>query len=328
VSLPRVVLGAGGPRVSVQGLGCMGMSEFYGPADDTQSRATLELAAEFGVTLYDTADKYGIGANERLLGGFLAGHPEAVVATKFGFVRAAGGPDTREVRGDAAYVRQACEASLRRIGVDIIDLYYLHRRDPRVPIEETVGAMAELVRAGKVAHLGLSEVTAGELRAAAAVHPIAALQSEWSLFHREVEESVVPACRELGVAFVAYAPLGRGFLAGQPVTIGAADFRRYVPWFAAENAAHNLALLEPVRAVAAGRGVSVAQVALAWLRQRGEVWGLPVVPIPGSRRADHLRDNVAAAGLRLTPGELHSLEPIAAKVAGGRYAAAVPAPAG
>lgn len=314
----------GGLRVSVQGLGCMGMSEFYGPTDDRESLATLALARESGVTLFDTADKYGMGAGERLLGRFLAGGGGVSVASKFGFVRALGGADTREVRGDPAYVRQACEASLRRLGVDTIDLYYLHRPDPRVPVADTVGAMAGLVAAGKVRHLGLSEVGVADLRAAHAVHPIAALQSEWSLFHREVEESVLPACRELGVAFVAYAPLGRGFLTGSVGALGPDDFRRYVPWFAPGNAEHNLRLLEPVRALARRTGSTPAQVVLAWLHHRTEVWGVPVVPIPGTRRAAHLRENLGAAALRLGPGDLDLLEPIAGQVAGGRYAAAAP----
>ncbi|MGV9272441.1 aldo/keto reductase [Streptomyces griseosporeus] len=322
--LPTARLGAHGPEVGVQGLGCMGMSFGYGPSDARESRATLERALELGVTLYDTADAYGAGDNERFLAPFLAAHrDELVIATKFALSIPPDRPTERVIRNDPPYIRQAVEASLKRLEVDVIDLYYMHRRDVNVPIEETVGVMAELVREGKVKHLGLSEVTAAELRAAHAVHPIAAVQSEWSLFSRDIEAKVVPAAAELGVALVPYSPLGRGFLTGsfaraEELTEG--DFRRQQPRFTGENAAANAALLEPVRAVAAAHGASLAQIALAWVQQRAEVHGLPVIPIPGTRRPGRVEENVTAATIRLTEEELGLLDPIAEQVAGGRYA--------
>ncbi len=260
-TIPTTTLGAGGPEVGVQGLGCMGMSFAYGPADADASRATLERALERGVTLYDTADAYGAGDNERFLAPFLAAHrDEVLIATKFALSIPPDDPNRRIIRNDPPYIRQAVEASLRRLDVDVIDLYYMHRRDVNVPIEETVGVMAELVREGKVKQLGLSEVTAGELRAAHAVHPIAAVQSEWSLFSRDIEAAVVPAARELGVTLVPYSPLGRGFLTGafQDATkdLTQDDFRRTMPRFTGENAAANAALLEPVRAVAESHGAT------------------------------------------------------------------------
>ncbi|MFF9204521.1 aldo/keto reductase [Streptomyces sp. NPDC014986] len=317
-------LGDGGPEVGVQGLGCMGMSFAYGPVDADASRATLERALELGVTLYDTADAYGAGENERFLSPFFKAHrDEVVVATKFALAIPPDEPARRIIRNDAPYVRQAVEASLKRLDVDVIDLYYMHRRDVNVPIEETVGVMADLVREGKVRQLGLSEVTAGELRAAHAVHPIAAVQSEWSLFSRDIEARVVPAARELGVTLVAYSPLGRGFLTGafvdaeQELTAG--DFRRQQPRFTGDNAAANAALLEPVRAVAAAHGATPGQIALAWVQQRARVHGLPVVPIPGTRRPARVEENTAATRITLTEEQLALLEPIAAKVAGTRY---------
>ncbi|MFF7444676.1 MULTISPECIES: aldo/keto reductase [unclassified Streptomyces] len=323
--IPTVRLGAGGPEVGVQGLGCMGMSFAYGPTDAGQSRAALERALELGVTLYDTADAYGAGENERFLSPFFKAHrDEVVIATKFALSIPPDDPTRRVIRNDAPYIRQAVEASLRRLDVDVIDLYYMHRRDVNVPIEETVGVMAELVREGKVKHLGLSEVTGTELRTAQAVHPIAAVQSEWSLFSRDIEAGVVPAARELGVALVPYSPLGRGFLTGsfadaeQDLTAG--DFRRQQPRFTGENAAANVALLEPVRAVAEAHGVSLAQVALAWVQRQARVHGLPVVPIPGTSKPGRVAENVAATRVELTEDQLALLEPIAGKVAGERYA--------
>ncbi|MFJ3788307.1 aldo/keto reductase [Kitasatospora sp. NPDC090091] len=321
--LPTVRLGNDGPAVGVQGLGCMGMSEFYGPADTAESLATLDAALETGVTLFDTADQYGLGRNEELLGPFVrANRDRVVLATKFASVRKADDPTYRAVRNDPPYIRSAVDASLRRLGVDVIDLYYMHRRDPAVPLAESVGAMAELVAAGKVRHLGLSEVTGAELREAYAVHPIAAVQSEWSLFSRDVERSAVPAAAELGVAFVPYSPLGRGFLTGTVATeaLGADDYRRNHPRFSGENGAANAALLAPVQEIARRHGVSAAQVALAWVHQRAEVHGLTVVPIPGTRKRSRLAENTAAATLRLAPEELAVLEPIADRVAGERYA--------
>ncbi|MEV4439132.1 aldo/keto reductase [Streptomyces sp. NPDC049577] len=323
--IATVRLGEGGPEVGVQGLGCMGMSFAYGPTtDEDEARATLERALELGVTLYDTADVYGAGANEEFIAPFVRAHREDVVlATKFAIVPDAEDPMKRAIRNDRPYIRQAVEASLRRLGVDEIDLYYMHRRDVNVPIEETVGAMAELVGEGKVKHLGLSEVTGSELRAAQAVHPIAAVQSEWSLFSRDIEAGVVPAARELGVALVPYSPLGRGFLTGaftkaeQELTED--DWRRTQPRFTGDNAEANAALLAPVRAVAEARGVSLAQIALAWAQQRASVHGLTVVPIPGTRKRSRLEENVAATRIELTADELASLEPIASKVSGDRY---------
>jgi aryl-alcohol dehydrogenase-like predicted oxidoreductase len=323
--IKTVELGTGGPRVGVQGLGCMGMSFAYGPTDADQARATLERALELGVTLYDTADLYGNGENETFIGPFIRNHrDEVVLATKFALTVDPTDLNKRVIRNDRPYIRQAVEGSLRRLGVDVIDVYYMHRRDLSVPIEETVGAMAELVAEGKVKHLGLSEVTASELRAAHGVHPIAAIQSEWSLFSRDVEDGVVAAAAELGVGFVPYSPLGRGFLTGSFVNaekeLGDDDFRRQQPRFTGDNAAANAALLEPVRALAASHGATPGQIALAWLQQRAEIHGLSVVPIPGTRRPTRIEENTAATRIRLTGDELALLEPIAGKVAGGRYA--------
>lgn len=324
-TIPTTTLGASGPEVGVQGLGCMGMSFAYGPADADASRATLERALERGVTLYDTADAYGAGDNERFLAPFLAAHrDEVLIATKFALSIPPDDPNRRIIRNDPPYIRQAVEASLRRLDVDVIDLYYMHRRDVNVPIEETVGVMAELVREGKVKQLGLSEVTAGELRAAHAVHPIAAVQSEWSLFSRDIEAAVVPAARELGVTLVPYSPLGRGFLTGafQDATkdLTQDDFRRTMPRFTGENAAANAALLEPVRAVAESHGATPAQIALAWVHQQANVHGLPVVPIPGTRSPSRVDENTAATSITLTEADLAALNPIAEKVTGTRYA--------
>ncbi|MFD3539308.1 aldo/keto reductase [Streptomyces sp. NPDC058662] len=321
--IERVELGRGGPLVGVQGLGCMGMSEFYGETDEKEARRTLDAALAAGVTLLDTADAYGRGRNEEFLAPFAAAHrDEITLATKFAIERT-DDPAYRGVRNDRAYVRQAVEGSLRRLGVDVIDLYYMHRRDPAVPLAESVGAMAELVREGKVRWLGLSEVTGAELREAHAVHPVAALQSEWSLFSRDVERSAVAAAAELGVALVPYSPLGRGFLAGSFTDAGkdltAGDFRRFQPRFTGDNARANAELLAPVRRVAEAHGARPAQIALAWVQQRARVHGLTVVPIPGTRRAERLAENAAATRITLTDAELALLEPIADRVAGDRY---------
>lgn len=322
-ALPTVRLGQDGPVVGAQGLGCMGMSEFYGPTDTAEALATLDAALEAGVTFLDTADQYGAGRNEELIGPFVRAHrDEVVLATKFGVERRADDPAYRGVRNDPGYIRAAVDASLRRLGLDVIDVYYMHRRDPAVPIAESVGAMAELVAAGKVRHLGLSEVTGAELREAYAVHPIAALQSEWSVFARDVERSAVAAAAELGVAFVPYSPLGRGFLTGSFAAaeeLAADDIRRTQPRFSGANAAANRALVEPLREIAAVRGATAAQVALAWVHQRAEAHGLTVVPIPGTRRRERLAENTAAVTLRLTVEELAVLEPVAGRVAGERY---------
>ncbi|MDH6541831.1 aldo/keto reductase [Streptomyces sp. SPB4] len=305
--------------VSAQGLGCMGMSHGYGASDDAQSIATLHRALDLGVTLLDTADFYGAGHNEELIGRAVAGRrDEVVLATKFGFVNRLGEP-TR-VRGDAAYVREACEASLRRLGVDHIDLYYQHRVDPQVPIEETVGAMAELVREGKVRHLGLSEAGAQTIRRAHAVHPIAALQSEWSLWTRDLEAEIAPVCRELGIGLVPFSPLGRGFLTGQYQSVeglSANDVRRTQPRFADGNLERNLAIVAKLNELAEAKGVTTGQLALAWVQGRGA----DVVPIPGTRRQRYLEENLAALAVELSPEDLAAIEAAASpeRIAGTRY---------
>ncbi|MCT7351901.1 aldo/keto reductase [Streptomyces sp. 15-116A] len=318
-------LGTDGPEVGVQGLGCMGMSFAYGPVDTDASRATLERALELGVTLYDTADMYGAGENERFLSPFFKAHrDELLIATKFALSLDPDNPTRRVIRNDEPYIRQAVEASLKRLDVDVIDLYYMHRRDVNVPIEETVGVMADLIREGKVKQLGLSEVTADELRAAHAVHPIAAVQSEWSLFSRDIEAKVVPAARDLGVTLVPYSPLGRGFLTGsftnaeQDLTPD--DFRRQQPRYTGENATTNAALLAPLREIAASHGATLGQIALAWVHHQSQLHNLPVIPIPGTRKPQRVEENTAATHIKLTQEELALLDPLATKVAGNRYA--------
>lgn len=322
--IARTRLGANGPEIGVQGLGCMGMSFGYGPSDTAESRATLGRALELGVTLYDTAQAYGAGENERFLSPFVTAHrDELVIATKFGLAIDPDDPTKRIIRNDGPHIREAVESSLRRLGVEVIDLYYMHRRDVNVPIEETVGVMADLVREGKVKHLGLSEVTAAELRAAHAVHPIAALQSEWSLFSRDIEPNVVPTARDLDVTLVAYSPLGRGFLTGsfaKAEDLTPDDFRRQQPRFTGDNAAANSALLAPIRQVAEAHGATLGQIALAWVHQQSATHGLPVVPIPGTRRPGRVEENAAATKIVLGEDDMALLEPIAAKVAGDRYA--------
>jgi aryl-alcohol dehydrogenase-like predicted oxidoreductase len=305
--------------VSAQGLGCMGMSHGYGDSDDGQSVATLHRALELGVTLLDTSDFYGSGHNEELIGRALADRrDQAVVATKFGFANRLGEP--ARIRGDAAWVKQACEASLRRLGIEHIDLYYLHRVDPDVPIEETVGAMGELVAEGKVRHLGLSEASAATVRRAHAVHPIAALQSEWSLWTRDIEAEIAPTCRELGVGLVPFSPLGRGFLTGRYRSLRGlpeSDLRRTQPRFADGNLERNLAIVDKLDELAGEKGVTAGQLALAWLQHRGD----DVVPIPGTRRISYLEENVAALSVPLSPQDLAAIDAAAppAEVAGTRY---------
>ncbi len=299
-------LGTHGLEVSALGLGCMGMSEFYGTTDEGEAVATIHRALELGIDFLDTADMYGRGANEKLVGKAIAGRrDEVVLATKFGNVRSDDG--SREIRGDAEYVRQACEASLERLGLDHVDLYYQHRVDVRVPIEETVGAMAELVEAGKVRHLGLSEASSETIRRAHAVHPIAALQSEYSLWTRDPEDGVLATCRELGIGFVAYSPLGRGFLTGQIKSadgFAEGDFRGYLPRFQGENLERNLELVAQVEELAAEKGRTPGQIALAWVLARGD----DVVPIPGTKRRRYLEENVEAVDVELSEGELERLE--------------------
>jgi aryl-alcohol dehydrogenase-like predicted oxidoreductase len=314
------ILGSEGLEVSAEGLGCMGMSEFYGEGDDTESTATIHRALDLGVTFLDTADMYGPYLNEQLVGRAIAGRRDQVVlATKFGIVRGSD-PTDRSIRGDAAYVKQACEASLARLGVDHIDLYYQHRTDGGVPIEETVGAMAELVTAGKVRYLGLSEAQPDTLRRASAVHPIAALQSEWSLWSRDIEDEVVGTARELGIGIVAYSPLGRGFLTGQitdPSDFPEGDFRAHQPRFTGENFIHNIELVDQVRLLARQKECTPGQLALAWVLSRGD----DVVPIPGTKRRSYLEENVAALDVVLSDQDLAAIEAIfpAGAGAGDRY---------
>ncbi len=299
-------LGTEGLEVSALGLGCMGMSEFYGTTDEGEAIAAVQRALELGIDFLDTADMYGRGANEQLVGKAIRDRRDQVVlATKFGNVRHDDG--TREVRGDPGYVRQACDASLRRLGLDHVDLYYQHRVDFRVPIEETVGAMAELVEAGKVRHLGLSEASPETVRRAHAVHPISALQTEYSLWTRDPEDGPLRTCRELGIGFVAYSPLGRGFLTGRirsPEDLEEGDFRRRNPRFEGENFQRNLDLVGRVEEIAEERGRTPAQVALAWVLSRGE----DVVPIPGTKRRRYVEENAEAVDIELTEEELERLE--------------------
>lgn len=312
----KVRLGASGPEVGAIGLGCMGMSEFLGSTDRDESMRTLSRALELGVTTFDTSDVYGTGANERLLGEFAgrAGRDRLLIATKFGAVRDEATGTTTGLRGDPAYVRQAREGSLRRLGTDH---YYQHVPDPKVPVEETVGAMADLIAEGKVGHLGLSNVDAPRLRSACATHPIAAVQEEWSLFTRDIEAELLPACAELGGGVVPYSPLGRGFLTGVYTSfdqLAPDDFRRGVSGFAPRNSEVNRRLLDPLRAVGERHGASTSQVALAWLTRPDRP--VAVVPIPGTKRPARLEENVAALDVVLDELDLAALEPIASHVAG------------
>ena len=317
--MDRRKLGAQGLEVSALGLGCMGMSEFYGSTDEGGAIATIQRAVQLGVDFFDTADMYGRGANETLVGKAIRDRREEVIlATKFGNVRSDDG--SREVRGDAEYVRQACEASLQRLDLDYIDLYYQHRVDFRVPIEETVGSMAELVQEGKVRFLGLSEASPETIRRAHAVHPISALQSEYSLWTRDPEDGPLPTCRELGIGFVAYSPLGRGFLTGRissPDELEEGDFRRNNPRFQGENFQRNLDLVARVEEIADEKGRMPGQIALAWLLTRGE----DIVPIPGTKRVRYLEENAEAADVELTDEELERIEQAFPKgaAAGERY---------
>jgi aryl-alcohol dehydrogenase-like predicted oxidoreductase len=311
-----------GLAVSALGFGGMALTPVYGAVDQSEALKTLHHAVDAGVSFIDTADVYGGGSNEELIGRLLKDRrSEVQLATKFGLVGTPAAGYTG-IRGDAAYVLQAVDRSLQRLGTDTIDLYYMHRRDLRVPIVETVGAMAELVQQGKVRHLGLSEVTAEELREASSIHPIAAVQSEWSIWSRDVERNVVPAAAELGVGFVPYAPLGRGFLTGtvDAAALGSNDFRRTIPRFAEDAADTNQGVVAAVQAVAAELEATPAQVALAWLLVRGRKLGLPVVPIPGTRKAHRIDENLGALRLKFTAAHLEELDAAADAVVGSRSA--------
>jgi aryl-alcohol dehydrogenase-like predicted oxidoreductase len=320
-SVPAVKLGDE-LSVSAIGFGAMALTPVYGEVDDTESLATLHSAIDLGVTFIDTANVYGSGNNEKLIAKLLADRrDEVTVATKFGIV---GNPAAGQLnaRGDAEYVRQSIDESLQRLQTDVVDLYYMHRRDHDVPIEETVGAMAELVSAGKVRHLGLSEVTADELRAAVAIHPIAAVQSEWSIWSRDVEQNVVPAAAELGVGFVPYSPLGRGFLTGtiqSAADLSSTDFRRNMPRYSGDALSANLSVVEVIKAVAAQQDATPAQIALAWLRYRAHALGVAAVPIPGTRRAERVEENLGSLDVVLTPEQLDTLDAAAAGVSGHRF---------
>ena len=316
-------LGRQGLEVSAMGLGCMGMSDFYAGRDEAESVATINLALDRGVTFLDTADMYGVGANEELVGRVVRERREwVVVATKFGIVRGTNG-DARGINGRPEYVREACDASLRRTGLDKIDLYYQHRVDPDVPIEETVGAMAELVTAGKVKYLGLSEAAPDTIRRAHAVHPITALQTEYSLWSRDPEDAILPTVRELGIGFVPYSPLGCGFLTGQirtPDDLAADDTRRNHPRFQGEAFQRNLDLVGEIGTMAAGKGCTPAQLALAWVLTQGE----DIVPIPGTKRRSYLEDNLAALDVELSDADLTRIDEVLppGAASGMRYPAA------
>jgi aryl-alcohol dehydrogenase-like predicted oxidoreductase len=321
MSIPTRPLGQQGLVVSAQGLGCMGMSEFYGATDEAESIATIHRALELGVTFLDTADVYGPFINEELVGRAVADRRDAVqLATKFGIVRDPADPTRRGINGRPEYVHACIDASLQRLGVDHVDLYYQHRVDPTVPIEETVGAMGQLVGAGKVRYLGLSEAGPDTIRRAHAVHPISALQSEWSLWSRDLEDGVLPTARELGIGIVPYSPLGRGFLTGQitsPDDFGDDDFRRHQPRFQGDNFTRNLELVSQVREMAEGRGITAGQLALAWVQAQGD----DVIPIPGTKRRTYLEENVASLDVQLSTDDLARLEAIlpAGGAAGDRY---------
>jgi len=320
-------LGAHGPEVSAMGLGCMGMSEFYGPGDEQESLATIDRALELGINLLDTADVYGPHKNEELVGRAIKGRRSRFfIATKFGIVRDPENPHSRGVNGSPAYLRKSAEGSLRRLGIETIDLYYQHRVDKDTPIEETVGAMSRLVEEGKVRFLGLSEASPATLERATKVHPIAALQTEYSLWSRDPEQEILPACRRLGVAFVAYSPLGRGFLTGaikSPEDFAENDFRRHQPRFQGENFQRNLDLVDKVKQLAAEAGATPSQLALAWVMAQGE----DIIPIPGTKRRKYFEENAAAAEITLPESTMQKLREVFPPdaAAGDRYVPAMKA---
>jgi aryl-alcohol dehydrogenase-like predicted oxidoreductase len=320
--MQKRTLGPNGPEVSAIGLGCMGMSAFYGATDEPESVRTIHRALDLGCNFLDTSDMYGPHTNERLVGGAIAHRRDEVfLATKFGIRLEPGedgGPPKRSVDGSPDYVHSACEASLGRLGVDHIDLYYQHRVDPKTPVEDTVGAMAELVKQGKIRHIGLSEASAETIRRAHVVHPITAVQTEYSLWTRDIESDILPTLNELGIALVAYSPLGRGFLSGRfssPDELDENDFRRYGPRFTGENLEHNLKLAERVKELADEKGVTAGQLALAWVLHRGE----HIVPIPGTKRVSYLEENLAAADVPLSDEECESIADAIPAAAGDRY---------
>ncbi len=318
--MKKRIIGKSTLEVGAIGLGCMGMSEFYGGSDEQESINTIHKALDLGVTLLDTADMYGVGANEELVGKAITGRrSEAILATKFGNVRNAKG-QFLGVSGRPEYVKSACEASLKRLGVEVIDLYYQHRVDPNTPIEETIGAMAELVHEGKVRYLGMSEAAASTIRRAHAIHPITAVQTEYSLWSRDVEDEILPACRELGIGFVPYSPLGRGFLTGQIQKFddfAQDDFRRFLPRFQGENFKKNLVLVDYIKELAEQKNCKPSQLALAWLLAQGE----DIIPIPGTKRIPHLEENIGAVNIQLTSHDLKRINEIAPKgvAIGARY---------